>query len=117
MEQLYSKDKSFSFNNIEDNVVGTKRSAANKDQNDWRIRVSISLPHACKAHTLPIELIPLPVTYQNRILKFTCSLDQNFNTPFINTLNCANTNNDATLVLESHRPGFVVRFSRYLTDW
>ena len=25
---------------------------------NWRIRVSIPVPHACKARTLPIELIP-----------------------------------------------------------
>ena len=30
----------------------------NKKKNNWRIRVSIPVPHACKARTLPIELIP-----------------------------------------------------------
>ena len=28
------------------------------DKKEWRIRVSIPVPHACKARTLPIELIP-----------------------------------------------------------
>ena len=33
----------------------------------WRIRVSIPVPRACKARTLPIELIPLSTEYQIRL--------------------------------------------------
>ena len=37
----------------------------------WRIRVSIPVPHACKARTLPIELIPH--VYVRRIIIWTRS--------------------------------------------
>ena len=39
--------------------------------NGWRIRVSIPVPHACKARTLPIELIPH--VYVRRIIIWTRS--------------------------------------------
>ena len=32
-------------------------------KNRWRIRVSIPVPRACKARTLPIELIPQPLGF------------------------------------------------------
>ena len=37
---------------------------------EWRIRVSIPVPHACKARTLPIELIPQMV---NNCVKISVS--------------------------------------------
>ena len=38
------------------NLVGT--GGTSQAKKEWRIRVSIPVPHACKARTLPIELIP-----------------------------------------------------------
>ena len=41
--------------------VGTRRNALDKNtgkKKKWRIRVSIPVPRACEARTLPIELIP-----------------------------------------------------------